>query len=328
MQRMRQVPSQVQLATFLGNSWPAANVRTLVQAYAPVDSTVLISGETGTGKEVVARMLHHFSPRSNKQFVALNCSAGVDSLIESDLFGHERGSFTGADRMRVGRFEQANHSSIFLDEVGTMSSALQVKLLRVLQEREFERVGGIRTIKVNVRVIAATNGNLKQMIAQGEFRKDLFYRLNVVPMELPPLRDRREDIPLLASHFLEVLQQEQGLQLPSAFSPQAMEMLVEFRWPGNVRQLQNVIMHSGVQAMVDDSDVIDLKHLQSSIVASSENKDEPMPTADEHDKPYYEKLIRKHPVLEEAAKVARISKSTLVQRLVRLGLRGKKREEE
>src|SRR6266403_62546 len=175
----------------------------LLETVAPTNSTILITGETGTGKEVVSRAIHHNSPRRMHRFVALNCSAIPETLLEAELFGHVRGAFTGAVGTRQGRLEQAHKGTLFLDEVGTMSPALQMKLLRVLQEREFERVGDSHTIKVDVRVIAATNGDLSKMVANGEFREDLFYRLNVIPVELPPLRDRKDDIPLLVQHFLD-----------------------------------------------------------------------------------------------------------------------------
>src|SRR5688500_15451200 len=175
----------------------------LLETCAGSNSTILITGETGTGKEVVARAIHHNSPRRAHRFVALNCSAIPETLLEAELFGHVRGAFTGAVGARQGRFEQAHKGTLFLDEVGTMSAALQMKLLRALQEREFERVGDNQTIKVDVRVIAATNSDLGRMVSEGTFREDLYYRLNVIPIQLPPLRERRDDIPVLARHFLE-----------------------------------------------------------------------------------------------------------------------------
>src|SRR6476620_11193597 len=180
----------------------------LLETVAPTNSTILITGETGTGKEVVARAIHHNSPRRMHRFVALNCSAIPETLLEAELFGHVRGAFTGAVGNRQGRLEQAHKGTLFLDEVGTMSAALQMKLLRVLQEREFERVGDSNTIKVDVRVIAATNSDLTKLVAQGEFREDLFYRLNVIPVHLPPLRERKDDIPLLVQHFLDKFRTE------------------------------------------------------------------------------------------------------------------------
>src|SRR5438874_6755456 len=192
----------------VGKSRPMARLFQLLETVAATNSTILITGETGTGKEVVARAIHHNSPRRAQRFVALNCSAIPETLLEAELFGHVRGAFTGAIGNRQGRLEQAHKGTLFLDEVGTMSTALQMKLLRVLQEREFERVGDSNTTKVDVRVIAATNSDLTRMIAAGEFREDLFYRLNVIPVLVPPLRDRKEDIPLLVQYFLDLIQRE------------------------------------------------------------------------------------------------------------------------
>src|SRR6266536_3167408 len=190
----------------VGKSRPMARLFQLLETVAATNSTILITGETGTGKEVVARAIHHNSPRRVHRFVALNCSAIPEALLEAELFGHVRGAFTGAIGNRQGRLEQAHKGTLFLDEVGTMSAALQMKLLRVLQEREFERIGDTHTMKVDVRVIAATNSDLRQMVADGQFREDLFYRLNVIPVILPPLRDRKEDIPLLVQHVLDKIE--------------------------------------------------------------------------------------------------------------------------
>src|SRR6202521_1814143 len=194
----------------IGKSRPMERLCQLLETVAPTNSTILVSGETGTGKEVVARAIHHNSPRRMHRFVALNCSAIPETLLEAELFGHVRGAFTGAVGNRQGRLEQAHKGTLFLDEVGTMSAALQMKLLRVLQERAFERVGDTQTTKVDVRVIAATNSDLRQMVEDGQFREDLFYRLNVIPVQLPPLRERKEDIPLLAQHFLDKFRESAG----------------------------------------------------------------------------------------------------------------------
>ena len=221
----------------IGRSQPMRDLFQLLESVAPTSSTVLITGETGTGKEVVARAIHHKSDRRTHRFVALNCSAVPEALLEAELFGHVRGAYTGAVGSREGRFEQAHRGTLFLDEVGTMSVGLQMKLLRVLQERSFERVGDNQTVKVDVRVIAATNSSLSKMVADGTFREDLFYRLNVIPLELPPLRDRRDDIPVLAKHFL-------GRFAPGGdvkISQSAMRALMAYSWPGNVRQLENAL---------------------------------------------------------------------------------------
>jgi len=198
-----QLEERYRFEGIVGKSRAMTRVFQLLETVAATSSTILISGETGTGKEVAARAIHHNSPRRMHRFVALNCSAIPETLLEAELFGHVRGAFTGAVGNRQGRLEQANKGTLFLDEVGTMSQALQMKLLRVLQEREFERVGDSHTIKVDVRVIAATNSDLARLVAEGQFREDLFYRLNVIPVQLPPLRDRKEDIPLLVRHFLD-----------------------------------------------------------------------------------------------------------------------------
>jgi len=214
----------------------------LLRTVAATPSTVLITGETGTGKELAARAIHDASPRRSHRFVALNCSAIPETLLEAELFGHVRGAFTGAVANRQGRLEQANRGTLFLDEVGTMSAALQSKLLRVLQSREFERVGDSQTVKVDVRVIAATNSDLRKMVDDGLFREDLFYRLNVIPVRVPPLRERRADIPLLAQHFLERFASEASPPRGRVTIAQdAQQALMAFHWPGNVRQLENVM---------------------------------------------------------------------------------------
>jgi DNA-binding NtrC family response regulator len=244
-----QLEERYSFAGIIGKSTAMARLFQLLETVAPTNSTILITGETGTGKEVVARAIHHASPRRPQRFVALNCSAIPESLLEAELFGHVRGAFTGAVGSRPGRVEQAHKGTLFLDEVGTMTAALQMKLLRVLQEREFERIGDTHTMKVDVRVIAATNSDLRQMVADGQFREDLFYRLNVIPVILPPLRDRKEDIPLLVQHVLDKIEanraaSEGGVSdrpSPLTVSQEAMRRLMAFHWPGNVRQLENII---------------------------------------------------------------------------------------
>src|SRR6266852_2125586 len=215
-----QLEERYRFEGIIGKSRPMALLFQLLETVAPTNSTILITGETGTGKEVVSRAIHHNSPRRAHRFVALNCSAIPETLLEAELFGHVRGAFTGAVGNRQGRLEQAHKGTLFLDEVGTMSPGLQMKLLRALQEREFERVGDNQTIKVDVRVIAATNSELAKMVAEGQFREDLYYRLNVIPIQLPPLRDRREDIPLLVQHFLERFRQERSTTLPAEDVPE------------------------------------------------------------------------------------------------------------
>jgi DNA-binding NtrC family response regulator len=224
----------------IGRSAAMRELFQLLETVAGTSSTVLITGETGTGKELAARAIHHNSSRRNNRFVALNCSAIPETLLEAELFGHVRGAFTGAVGNRQGRLEQAHRGTLFLDEVGTMSPALQAKLLRVLQEREFERVGDSHTVKIDVRVIAATHSDLVRMVAEGSFREDLYYRLAVIPIHLPALRDRRDDIPLLVQHFLDRLTAEAG-RGPVNVSQEAMRRLMAYPWPGNVRQLENAV---------------------------------------------------------------------------------------
>jgi DNA-binding NtrC family response regulator len=237
-----QLEERYRFEGIVGKSRAMAHLFQLLETVAATNSTLLIAGETGTGKEVVARAIHHNSPRRIHRFVALNCSAIPETLLEAELFGHVRGAFTGAVANRQGRLEQAHKGTLFLDEVGTMSAALQMKLLRVLQEREFERVGDSHTTKVDVRVIAATNNDLGRMVADGLFREDLFYRLNVIPVQLPSLRERKEDIPLLVQHFLEKFGADDGSSRPVVtVSQEAMRRLMAYAWPGNVRQLENAV---------------------------------------------------------------------------------------
>ena len=237
----------------------------LLETVAVTNSTILITGETGTGKEVVARAIHHNSPRRAQRFVALNCSAIPETLLEAELFGHVRGAFTGAVGNRQGRLEQAHKGTLFLDEVGTMSTALQMKLLRVLQEREFERIGDTHTVKVDVRVIAATNSDLGRMVAEGQFREDLYYRLNVIPVQLPTLRDRKDDVPLLVQHFLDKLRGDKPGPTMTV-SQEAMRALMAYAWPGNVRQLENAIERA--VAFGGSRGQIELADLQSEVASA------------------------------------------------------------
>ena len=237
-----QLEERYRFEGIVGRSPPMQRLFALLETVAGTSSTILVTGETGTGKELVARAIHHNSPRRAHRFVALNCGAIPDTLLEAELFGHVRGAFTGAVATRVGRLERANGGTLLLDEVGTMTQSLQAKLLRTLQEREFERVGDSRPIAIDVRVIAATNSNLGQMIETGQFREDLYYRLNVIPIHLPPLRERREDIPLLVQTFLRSLPLRiDPTRGDVVFSQEAMRAMMAFEWPGNVRQLENVV---------------------------------------------------------------------------------------
>jgi len=239
----------VEPGSIIGQSLVMEKVLEEVDRVAPSRSTVLLRGESGTGKELIARAIHHRSPRAQKPFVKLNCAALPETLLESELFGHERGAFTGALRERKGRFELAHGGTLFLDEIGDLTPSTQVKLLRVLQERKFERLGGTRTITVDVRIIAATNQDLERAVKEGHFREDLYYRLNVVPIHLPPLRERREDIPLLVGHFLERFNRENGKRVK--ISAAAMDVLLDYPWPGNVRELENCVERMVVMVQRD-----------------------------------------------------------------------------
>ncbi|PIE67171.1 MAG: DNA-binding response regulator [Deltaproteobacteria bacterium] len=244
----------------IGKSKAMQGVFQVIRKVAPASATVLIGGASGTGKELVANALHFNSPRKDKPFVAVNCSALAESLLESELFGHEKGAFTGAVSMKKGRFEIANGGTLFLDEIGELSAGLQVKLLRVLQERVVERVGGTRPVPVNIRLIAATNKSLKDEVADGNFREDLFYRLNVVPITLPPLHERPEDIRPLAMHFIAKYGDERSHALPpiTGVDREVEQLFYEYRWPGNVRELENVIERAVVMSPEEIIQVSDL----------------------------------------------------------------------
>jgi two-component system, NtrC family, response regulator HydG len=248
-------------ASMVGSSPAMQEVFSTIKKVAKSDSTVLITGESGTGKELVARALHDQSRRHDGPFIKVNCGALAETLLESEMFGHEKGAFTGATRCKLGRFELADGGSIFLDEIGEITPALQLKLLRVLQEQEFDRVGGEETISVDSRVIAATNQNLEALVREGAFREDLYYRLHIVPIQLPPLRERPQDIGDLARHFIAKLADRTGKQL-SGITDEALEMLQRYRWPGNVRELENVIE----QAMVfSEEEILEDKDLPSNL---------------------------------------------------------------
>lgn len=241
----REVRERDRLDRILGKSPKMRQAFDLIEQVAPSRSTVLITGESGTGKELIARAIHAHSPRAEKNFVAVNCAAISGELLESELFGHEKGAFTGAVSSKIGKFEYAHGGTIFLDEIGEMDPKLQAKLLRVLQENEIDRVGGTKPIPVDVRVIASTNRSLRDRIKSGDFREDLFYRLNVVNITFPPLRERKEDIPLLAQGFLARYAEQNGRKI-EGISPDALEILMKFNWPGNVRELENVIERATV----------------------------------------------------------------------------------
>ncbi len=243
----REVEREYSFGGLVGQSKPMQELFGVIRSIAETDVSVLIQGETGTGKELIARAIHYNSPRKGRRFVAVNCGALAETLLQSELFGHEKGAFTGADARRKGIFEVADGGTLFLDEIGEISPGTQVKLLRVLEDGEFQRVGGSETIRVNVRVLSATNQNVEGMVKSGRFRQDLYYRLNVFPIRVPPLRERREDIPLLVAHFIE----KAGRKMPRSIrgvSPEAMALLIAFDWPGNVRELENVVQRMMVVA--------------------------------------------------------------------------------
>jgi DNA-binding NtrC family response regulator len=263
----QQLRGKYKFDNMIGNSLAMQQVFSRMEKIVHTDSTILILGESGTGKELVAKAIHFNGPRKDKAFVAINCGAIPAELLESELFGHAKGSFTGAVGDKAGKFEVANGGTIFLDEIGTMPMHLQMKLLRVLQEHEVERVGTSRKIKLNVRVISATNADLEEQVKKGNFREDLFYRLNVIPILLPPLRERREDIALLARHFLEKTCSDQGRPLMS-ISPAAIHALEIHDWPGNVREMENVIERT---VALTDGEVIECEDLPSNIGGNSDD---------------------------------------------------------
>jgi DNA-binding NtrC family response regulator len=344
-----QLDERYRFEGIIGKSREMARVLHLLETVAPTGSTILITGETGTGKEVVARAIHHNSPRRAQRFVALNCSAIPETLLEAELFGHVRGAFTGAVGNRQGRLEQAHKGTLFLDEVGTMSIGLQTKLLRVLQEREFERLGGTKTIRVDVRVVAATNSDLAKMVADGTFREDLYYRLNVIPVMLPPLRRRTEDIPLLVLHFLErfaaqdsaLSERGQGSKpapgtvaapRPVSVSQDAMRRLMAYSWPGNVRQLENAIERavamSGGRTQIDVGDLpaevqaAEEPATAATIMLPDEGIDLDAYVASIERMLIERSLERTGGNKGQAAKLLHLKRTTLVEKLKRLGQNG------
>src|SRR6185295_6354575 len=311
----------------IGKSPAMQRLFQLLETVAATNSTILITGETGTGKEVVARAIHHNSPRKTHRFVALNCSAIPETLLEAEIFGHVRGAFTGAIGNREGRLEQAHRGTLFLDEVGTMSAALQMKLLRVLQEREFERVGDSKTTKVDVRVIAATNSDLLKMVGDGQFREDLYYRLNVIPVHIPPLRERRDDIPLLVQHFLEKFCG--GGTAAVTVSQEAMRRLMSHPWPGNVRQLENAteraVAFGGSRGQIEAADLppeiagAEPPAVSASIALPENGVDLDAFVANIERELIQRSLERTGGNKGQAARLLNLKRTTLVEKLKRLG---------
>ncbi|WP_027720637.1 sigma-54-dependent transcriptional regulator [Maridesulfovibrio zosterae] len=329
-QLREQIKDRYSPSNIIGRSKPMMHVFDMISKAAPGSSTVLVTGESGTGKELVAQAIHQASPRCDKPFVSVNCMAFNTGVLESELFGHEKGSFTGAVARKRGRFEAADQGTLFLDEIGELSHDMQVKLLRVLQERTIERVGGIDTIKVDIRIVAATNKNLKEAVEKGDFREDLYYRLNVVSIEMPPLRERREDIPFLVDHFL-VKYAADNSKVFEGFSPSAMDYMTAYEWPGNVRQLQNVVERCVV---LTSGNVINTEDLPSEIKdeeAQFKSAVDLLPTklnlADTLDKIeatlVRRALVHSHFIKVDAADMLGISKSLLQYKLKKYKITGK-----
>ncbi|MGA2263172.1 MAG: sigma-54 dependent transcriptional regulator [Acidobacteriota bacterium] len=301
-----------------------------VERVAPSNSTVLIGGESGVGKDLIARAIHHRSRRASGPFIKINCTAIPENLLESELFGYERGAFTGATASKPGKFELADKGSLFLDEIGDVSPAVQAKLLRVLQEREFERLGGMRTLKVDVRLIAATNRDLRAALEEGTFREDLYYRLNVVPINLPPLREHKEDIPDLVGHFLAKYLKESGKEIRGV-SPKAMEALMNFHWPGNVRELENIIERAATLAegpWIEAGDIrLDAEPVKESGVAAGFLP--PGMTLDQcEDEMIREALRRSAGNKSQAARLLGLSRNALRYRLSKIGVSDEPDEKE
>lgn len=307
----------------IGNSRKIKDVFTLVHQASQSDITVLVQGETGTGKELIARAIHYNSPRKNGPFVPVNCAAIPESLIESELFGHEKGAFTGAISRKIGRFEQANGGTILLDEIGEMHPSLQVRLLRVLQEREIQRVGGLAVIPIDVRVVASTNMDLESAIKAGKFREDLFYRISVFPIVIPPLRERAEDIPVLAGHFLSKFSMKTGKSI-SVISSEAMDLLINYHWPGNIRELESAI-ERGV--LLENSEVLQSENLPQNILQTSnkpkmkidhyedKNGDEILPLDEIEKKALSNALKVTGNNIQKAAKALGINRATVYRKL-------------
>jgi two-component system, NtrC family, response regulator AtoC len=308
------------IASIVGNSPAMKSVFVKIRRAAPSDSTVLISGESGTGKELIARAIHSLSARADKEFVPVDCSALVESLLESELFGHVKGSFTGAYQTKHGLFELANHGTSFFDEISNLSLNIQAELLRVIQEREFMQVGSQKRMKLNIRIIASSNRDLREAIRAGTFREDLFYRLSVIPIRLPPLRERTEDVPLLVEHFIERYNEKSNRQVQSA-SKRALELLGSYSWPGNVRELEHTIERI---LILEDCEVVQPEHLPAFITqrhGEFQVFSEETFTLEELEKRYIQFILRRAKgKRQDAARILGINRKTLTQKINKYGL--------
>ncbi|MCE7060222.1 sigma-54 dependent transcriptional regulator [Dyadobacter sp. CY343] len=317
-----QVPHSTSFPSIIGNSPALSEALDKVAIASPSDISVLILGESGTGKEKIAESIHNLSPRKMQPYIRVNCAALPASLIESELFGHEKGAFTGALDRRIGKFERANNGTIFLDEIGEMPLDMQVKLLHVLQEREIERVGGKAVIKVNVRVIAATNRNLEKEVAEGKFRIDLYYRLNVFPIRIPPLRERKEDVPALAMHFLRMYASKFKKRI-SGFSDQAALQMQRYDWPGNIRELQHLVERSVLMCTGDTISRVGFEEVNGSH-GSAEGSGAKIKSIDENERDYITEILRRCngriSGKDGAAELLGINVSTLNSRIKKLGI--------
>ena len=321
-----ELEAKYEFQDIIGKSPRMQEIFKLVRQVAPTKSTVLISGESGTGKELIARAIHFHSPREKEPLIVANCAALPVALLESELFGHVKGAFTGAHRNRRGRFELADGGTIFLDEVGAMNLDLQVKLLRVLQEKEFEQVGGTGTISVDVRIIAATNQDLRKAIEEGTFREDLYYRLNVIPLHLPPLRERKGDIPLLAHHFLRRHSQELGKNIKD-IAPEVLELMLNYDWPGNIRELENALERAVVLGTGESLSADTLPLPPANIPGSGEIKDHlsyqeaKKEFRQSFEKRFFGKLLKRaRGNVSQVARLARIDRKNLYQKMKELNL--------
>jgi DNA-binding NtrC family response regulator len=325
-----QLYSKYRFDNIIGQSESIRRVLSLVEKVADSDSTILITGESGTGKELIAKAIHYNSPRSNKAFIPINCGAIPGELLESELFGHVKGAFTGAISNRMGRFELANNGSIFLDEIGDLSTNLQVKLLRVLQERRFEAVGSAKTIEANVRVIAATNINLADAVRDGSFREDLFYRLNVIPIVIPPLRDRHSDIPLLIQYFITSFNEKKGSRI-TGVNEDAMELLCNYPWPGNIRELENFVERASILKRNGLIEIVDLPdHFQNASRGYSATVDMDIPedgidfntAVDSYENQLIMNALNKTGWnRNQAALLLKLNRTTLVEKIKKKGLK-------